>query len=255
MSEVVSRVPGIDPSDVGPPRVDPPRVVEYPSSDGKPVAESELHYDRLADVASMLRRRYEQCEDVYVGVNMLVYYERDNKNRHLAPDAFVVFGVPKHRRDVFLLWDEKVPAFILEITSKTTRGDDQNKKRERYADWGVAEYFLYDPRAEYLAPPLQGLALAGGRVPEHAGARAGERRPGPAQPHAGAGPMAARRRAAVVRPGGPRGVVDARGGGGGQGSFRDCPRGCGGRPRGCRGGARSGTRGAAARTRRGLVLG
>ena len=171
MSEVASRFPQVDPPQVDPPQVDPrrsapprpdpPRVVEYPSSDGKPVAETDLHYDRLTDVVAMLKHRYDKRPDVYVGANMLVYYKRNNRKRHLAPDAFVVFGVKNHRRDVFLLWDETAPAFILEVTSKSTRKKDQHKKRKRYAKWGVREYFLYDPRADYLKPPLQGLTLVG----------------------------------------------------------------------------------------------
>ena len=160
MSEVASPLPQGDPARVGPPRVDR-RVVEYPSSDGKPVAETPLHYDRLRDLATALQLRYEDRDDVYVGANMLVYDEEGNKKRHLAPDLFVAFGLPNHDRDVFLLWEEKAPAFILEITSKSTRRKDQHKKRRRYAKWGVDECFLYDPRAEYLKPPLRGLALAG----------------------------------------------------------------------------------------------
>ena len=140
-----------------------PRPVEYPSSDGKPVAETDLHYDRLADVAAMLKQRYASREDVYVGVNMLVYDvpNRNKRKNRLAPDVFVVFGVPNHRRDVFKLWEERPPAFVLEITSKGTRNRDTVDKRRRYAAWGVEEYFLYDPRAEYLSPPLQGLSLVG----------------------------------------------------------------------------------------------
>ena len=151
MSEVASPLP----------RTDPPRVVEYPSSDGQPVAETPLHYDRLRDLATALQLRYAERRDVYVGANMLVYDVRNKPKRHLAPDLFVVFGVGDHRRDVFLLWEEQAPAFILEVTSKSTRGKDEDEKRERYAEWGVGEYFLYDPRAEYLKPPLRGLALAG----------------------------------------------------------------------------------------------
>ena len=75
---------------------------------------------------------------------------------------FVVFGVPNRRRDLFKIWEEKSPSFVLEITSKSTRREDMTTKRRRYAAWGVAEYFLYDPRAEYLEPPLQGLALREG---------------------------------------------------------------------------------------------
>ena len=75
--------------------------------------------------------------------------------------CFVAFGVPNDRRDVFKLWEERPPAFVPEITSKGTRREDTHRKRRRYAAWGVEEYFLYDPRAEYLSPPLQGLSLSG----------------------------------------------------------------------------------------------
>ena len=37
------------------------------------------------------------------------------------------------------------------------------RKRDVYATLGVTEYFLYDPRAEYLTPALQGYRLQGGR--------------------------------------------------------------------------------------------
>ena len=36
------------------------------------------------------------------------------------------------------------------------------RKRDVYAALGVTEYFLYDPRAEYLTPALQGFRLEGG---------------------------------------------------------------------------------------------
>ena len=137
-------------------------VVEYPTSDGKPLAETDLHFDRLTYAAHALKIRYADTPDVYVGANMLVYDEPDNPRRHLAPDVFVVFGVPNQRRDLFKIWEEKPPSFVLEVTSKTTRHEDMRTKRQRYAAWGVAEYFLYDPRSEYLAPPLQGLALRDG---------------------------------------------------------------------------------------------
>ena len=137
------------------------QAVEYPSSDGRPVAETDLHYDRLTDVVAMLKYRYGCRSDVYVGANMLVYDEPGNVHRHLSPDAFVAFGVPNRRRDVFKLWEERAPSFVLEVTSRSTRGEDAVTKRRRYGEWGVAEYFQYDPRGEYLFPPLQGLRLVG----------------------------------------------------------------------------------------------
>ena len=48
---------------------------------------------------------------------------------------------------------------MLEVTSASTRHNDERRKRDVYAALGVREYVLYDPRAEYLAPPLQGWRL------------------------------------------------------------------------------------------------
>ena len=140
-----------------------PDPVEYPTSDGRPVAETDLHYLRLAGAAYGIRRLLASRDDVYVGSNLLVYDEPGNPRRHLSPDIFVAFGVEAGSRDLYKIWEEQPPAFVLEITSKTTRREDERTKRRRYAQWGVGEYFLYDPRGEWLSPALQGLALAGRR--------------------------------------------------------------------------------------------
>ena len=94
-------------------------------------------------------------------MNNFLYYERGNPRAVVAPDVYVVVGAPTHPpRDSYLLWNEpKGPDFVLEVTSKSTRGTDERRKRELYASLGVSEYFLYDPRAEYLVPPLQGFRL------------------------------------------------------------------------------------------------
>ena len=134
--------------------------VEYPTSDGRPVAETPLHYRRLADAAHALTMRFESRPGAYVGVNMLVYDERGNPKRHLSPDVFVAFDTPDRERETYKLWEDPSPAFVLEVTSKTTRREDQRKK-SRYARWGVAEYFLYDPRGEYVEPALRGFDLSG----------------------------------------------------------------------------------------------
>ncbi len=141
----------------------PSDPVEYPTRDGRPVAETDLHYLRLAGAAYGLRKFLADRDDVYVGSNLMVFDEPGNPRRHLSPDIFVAFGVRGGSRDLFKIWEEKPPSFVLEITSKTTRREDERTKRRRYAQWGVPEYFLYDPRAEWVKPPLQGFGLHGGR--------------------------------------------------------------------------------------------
>ena len=100
----------------------------------------------------------------YVGSNNFLYYEQGNPRAVVAPDVYVVLGAPATPpRDTYMLWNEpKAPDFVLEVTSASTRRDDERRKRDGYAALGVSEYFLYDPRAEYLAPPLQGFRLRDG---------------------------------------------------------------------------------------------
>ena len=143
----------------------PHDVVEYPCSDGQPMAETDIHAMCMVYVSCALRRCFERRgqEDVYVGSNNFLYYERGNPRAVVAPDVYVVVGAPAHLRDTYLLWNEpKGPDFVLEVTSPSTRREDEGRKRGVYAALGVSEYFLYDPRAEYLTPPLQGFRLHDG---------------------------------------------------------------------------------------------
>jgi hypothetical protein len=51
---------------------------------------------------------------------------------------------------------------VFEVSSRKTWLADLGTKRAICERLGVAEYFLWDPRYEYLTPPLQGFRLAGG---------------------------------------------------------------------------------------------
>jgi hypothetical protein len=50
---------------------------------------------------------------------------------------------------------------VFEITSQSTRREDEVFKPKTYANIGVKEYFLYDPTADYLSPPLIGYRFEG----------------------------------------------------------------------------------------------
>ena len=136
------------------------RAVEYPESDGKPMAESDWHWHETVDIAQMLADRYRDAPDVYVASDNFIYYVEGDPKRAVSPDVYVVFGVPKHVRPVYKLWQEgAAPSVVFEITSRSTRREDLVKKRDLYAWLGVDEYFLDDPLREYLDPPLQGFRL------------------------------------------------------------------------------------------------
>ena len=52
---------------------------------------------------------------------------------------------------------------MLELTSKTTRREDQQTKLSLYRDvLRVLEYFQFDPTGDYLKPSLQGFRLVDG---------------------------------------------------------------------------------------------
>jgi Uma2 family endonuclease len=140
------------------------RDVEYPESDGKPMAESDVHRKEMVDLITALDDHFDPVPDVYVAGNLFVYYEKGNRRAVVAPDVFVVKGVPKGNRRVYKLWEEgAAPCFVIEVTSNSTQDEDQRDKKDRYSRLGVEEYFLHDPLGDYLEPPLQGFRLVAGR--------------------------------------------------------------------------------------------
>ena len=105
------------------------REIEYPTSDGQPMAETPEHQQVMIDLILGLRRRYAEAPDVWVGGNFFLCYERGNPNAHVSPDVMMVRGVPKKKkRPNYLLWQERPPSLIIEVTSRKTRREDQRVK-------------------------------------------------------------------------------------------------------------------------------
>jgi Uma2 family endonuclease len=145
---------------------DPPvRTNSYPTSDGRPMAETDLHRLLMIDLLQALEDWFADDPDVYVSGNLLLFYEEGNKRRHVSPDVFVVFGVPKRPRINYLTWEEgRGPGVVIELTSSSTRREDTSKKFALYQDvLRVPEYFLFDPFGDYLKPRFQGNRLVGGQ--------------------------------------------------------------------------------------------
>lgn len=138
--------------------------VFYPESDGQPMAETDLHRDLMVDLIRALRRRYRDEPDVYVTGNLFLYFVKGEPRSVVAPDLFLVKGVPKGRRRIYKLWEEgRVPSLVIELTSDSTRDEDVSKKKNLYERLEVDEYFLFDPYKDYLRPSLQGHRLTDGR--------------------------------------------------------------------------------------------
>jgi Uma2 family endonuclease len=129
------------------------------------MGETPQHRDNLAHLIDELKLWYAADPNVYVSGNMFLYYVPGNRRKHVSPDVFVVKSIPRlPERRRYLLWVEgKGPDLVIELTSPSTRKEDVEKKFALYRDvLAVKEYFLFDPLAEYLDPPLQGYRLRQG---------------------------------------------------------------------------------------------
>ncbi|MBX3012616.1 MAG: Uma2 family endonuclease [Caldilineaceae bacterium] len=136
--------------------------IHYPETDGKPMAESDLHRDIMLYLIRLLQRFF-AGHTVYVSGNLLVYYEQGNRYKSVAPDCFVVRGVDPHLRKTYKIWEEgKAPEVVFEVTSHSTQNEDLGKKMRLYAQLEVQEYYLYDPTGDYLQPALRAFVLQGG---------------------------------------------------------------------------------------------
>jgi Uma2 family endonuclease len=134
--------------------------IVYPTSDGRPMGETDLHRSIMVETIDSLKLYY-AGQQVYVSGNILLLYHPGNRRRHVSPDVLVVKGLDPHDRENYLLWDEgRPPHVVIEVTSESTREEDLYDKFEIYRDSvQVPEYFQFDPRGEYLEPALQGYRL------------------------------------------------------------------------------------------------
>jgi Uma2 family endonuclease len=132
----------------------------YPSSDGKPMAENTLQYRWIVLIKENLELILAAVENVFIAADLLWYpldirtlpsAQRPKVPPAMAPDVMVVFGRPKGDRPSYRQWMEEniSPQVVFEILSESNRtleGREQmNRKFEFYQQYGVEEYYIYDP--------------------------------------------------------------------------------------------------------------
>lgn len=141
-----------------------PETEHLPESDGKPMAETDVHRSQMIGLLECLGEYYRSDPNVYVTGNILLYYrDEEGERQSISPDVFVVRGIEKKVRRIYNLdVEKKSPDFVIELTSRHTKVEDLGNKRIIYADLGVREYFIFDPLDGSITPQLRGFRLEGG---------------------------------------------------------------------------------------------
>jgi Uma2 family endonuclease len=123
------------------------KPINYPESDGQPMADNTLQYRWIVTIQGGIDAMFKDDPNVFVAGDLLWYpIEGDNKIR-VAPDIMVVFGRPKGDRGSYLQWEENnvTPQVLFEILSPGNTLSEMAKKWQFYNNYGVEEYYLYDP--------------------------------------------------------------------------------------------------------------
>ena len=134
----------------------------YPESDGKPMAETDLHIRWIIWMRQVLEAHFAQKTDVYISGNIIMYDIEEPDRTAVSPDILVSFGIGKKARRTYKVWEEgKTPDFVMEFSSRRTYYTDLEEKVAHYATMAIPEYFLCDVDRRYLPTPLMGFRLAG----------------------------------------------------------------------------------------------
>ncbi|MBW4668606.1 MAG: Uma2 family endonuclease [Cyanomargarita calcarea GSE-NOS-MK-12-04C] len=135
--------------------------VEYPSSDGEPLAETYLHLYAIITTLEVIKQ-YLNGKQATVLADQFLYYAQGFPRLRVAPDVMVIFDVEPGGRDNYKIWEEgQVPQVVFEMTSKGTQKQDQEEKKNLYERLGILEYWLFDPKGEWIEEKLRGYRLEG----------------------------------------------------------------------------------------------
>jgi Uma2 family endonuclease len=127
--------------------------ITYPTSDGQPMADNTRQFRWIVTIQGGLDALFRDAPDVFVAGDLLWYPVKGRPAIRRAPDAMVVFGRPKGDRGAYLQWkeDQIAPQVVFEVASPENTLKEWAKKLQFYNDYGVEEYYIYDPDENELS--------------------------------------------------------------------------------------------------------
>jgi Uma2 family endonuclease len=119
----------------------------YPDRDGQPMSDNTKQFRWIVTIKENLELLFAQDPHVFVAGDLLWYPVEGNNAIRNAPDVMVVFDRPKGDRGSYRQWEEDriAPQVVFEILSPGNRMGEMNKKLRFYEQYGVEEYYIYDP--------------------------------------------------------------------------------------------------------------
>ncbi len=123
-----------------------PNAEDLPELSEKP-ERSELQKLTLHLLKELILDVWGSRTEFFFGVNLGFYYSPESPA--IVPDGFLVLGVDRIKgenlRLSYVLWQEQVlPQLVLEVVSKTYRGE-YNVKKDFYEELGILYYVVYNP--------------------------------------------------------------------------------------------------------------
>ena len=137
-----------------------PTEDDLPCDDGAPM-ETPRHREQMNLLIDSLKVHWADRTGYYVGGNMFVHYDPENKRRSRGPDFFLALDVVDRQRKSWVVWQEGIrfPDLIIELLSDATCAVDTGEKKALYEGlFRTAEYYLYDPWSqEFIGYHLHGM--------------------------------------------------------------------------------------------------
>jgi Uma2 family endonuclease len=123
-----------------------PKII-YPETDGKPMAENTKQFDYIVLIKEGLEATFAENPDVFIAGDLFWYPVEGNPRIVYAPDIMVAIGRPKGFRKSYRQWEEAdiAPQVVFEVLSPGNRLSEMMKKFIFYQQYGVQEYYVYDP--------------------------------------------------------------------------------------------------------------
>ncbi len=128
-------------------------TIEYPDSDGMPMADNTLQFQWIVTLKEGIEVLFRNAPEVFVAGDLLWYPVERRPDIRIAPDILVAFGRPKGYRGSYRQWEEGgiAPQVVFEVRSPGNRASEMTRKLHFYDQYGVEEYYLYDPHRHTFA--------------------------------------------------------------------------------------------------------